>query len=208
MSSLLDLARDLGINLVDTAPAYGNSESRLGALLNDRHHWVICTKAGERFDGQHSTFDFSPQGLRSSVENSLLSLRTDYLDVVLLHLPDDDNAVLASDAMASLSRMKDKGMVRAIGASTKSVSAGLRVVEESDVVMVAYHQEDTSQQVVLDAARQNECGVLIKKGLASGHSRSPTKNLAFLMDSSMSSVIVGTINPDHLTENVTAVKPG
>ena len=203
--NLLALARDLGINLVDTAPAYGNSESRLGALLTDRHHWVICTKAGERYEGQSSSFDFSPQGLTLSVETSLLRLRTDYLDVVLLHLPDDDSAVLASDAMASLRKMKDKGMVRAIGASTKSASAGLRALEESEVVMVAYHREDTSQQVVLDAAHNTDRGVLIKKGLASGHSRSPTENLDFLMNSTMSSVVVGTINPVHLTENVTAV---
>ena len=48
---LLELARDLGINLIDTAPAYGNSEQRLGALLKgQRHEWVICSKVGEEFE--------------------------------------------------------------------------------------------------------------------------------------------------------------
>ncbi|HID48445.1 MAG TPA: aldo/keto reductase, partial [Chromatiales bacterium] len=44
---LLGLARDLGLNLVDTAPAYGNSEERLGKLLPDKNDWIIVTKVGE-----------------------------------------------------------------------------------------------------------------------------------------------------------------
>ena len=51
---LLKLARDLGINLIDTAPAYGRSEERLGPLLRgQRQDWVIVSKVGEEFaDGQ------------------------------------------------------------------------------------------------------------------------------------------------------------
>ncbi len=53
-ADLLALARDLGINLIDTAPAYGRSEERLGPLLRgQREHWVIVSKVGEEFvDGQ------------------------------------------------------------------------------------------------------------------------------------------------------------
>jgi aryl-alcohol dehydrogenase-like predicted oxidoreductase len=64
---LLDAARDAGINLLDTAPAYGSSEARLGALLAGRRHdWVICTKAGESFDAGRSRHDFSPAAIRHS----------------------------------------------------------------------------------------------------------------------------------------------
>src|SRR5690606_5749350 len=49
-ASIIALARDLGINLIDTAPAYGNSEERLGKLLKgQREDWIICSKAGEEF---------------------------------------------------------------------------------------------------------------------------------------------------------------
>jgi len=51
VSDLLATAKDLGINLLDTAPAYGSSEQRLGRLLRDRDDWVICTKVGEEFTG-------------------------------------------------------------------------------------------------------------------------------------------------------------
>ncbi|MCX5690058.1 MAG: aldo/keto reductase, partial [Planctomycetota bacterium] len=60
-AGLLAKAMSLGINLIDTAPAYGTSEARLGVILKgQRDRWVICTKVGETFENDRSTFDFSP----------------------------------------------------------------------------------------------------------------------------------------------------
>jgi aryl-alcohol dehydrogenase-like predicted oxidoreductase len=70
-ASLLSEAQDLGINLIDTAPAYGNSEERLGKLLaGQRDRWLICSKVGEEFEHGQSRFDFTPEHTRSSVETS------------------------------------------------------------------------------------------------------------------------------------------
>ena len=64
---LLDTARALGINLIDTAPAYGTSEARLGTLLrNQRNDWLLCTKVGETFANGTSTYDFSPEQVQHS----------------------------------------------------------------------------------------------------------------------------------------------
>ena len=67
IESLLDLAHDLGINLLDTAPAYGTSQERLGRLLGVRRpDWVIVSKVGEIFENGVSieagelTVDLSP----------------------------------------------------------------------------------------------------------------------------------------------------
>jgi hypothetical protein len=69
---LLAQARELGINLIDTAPAYGRSEERLGPLLRgQRDEWVIVSKVGEEFDDGQSHFDFSAAHTRRSVERSL-----------------------------------------------------------------------------------------------------------------------------------------
>src|SRR5690606_11813662 len=74
-AGLLAVARAGGINLLDTAPAYGSSEERLGQLLKgQRQHWVLCSKVGEEFDGQHSHFDFSAEHTRMSIERSLRRL--------------------------------------------------------------------------------------------------------------------------------------
>ena len=76
--ALLRQARELGINLIDTAPAYGVSEQRLGPLLRgQRDEWVIVSKSGEEFEQGQSHFDFSPAHTRLSVERSLKRLETE-----------------------------------------------------------------------------------------------------------------------------------
>ena len=100
MKQLLETAAELGVNLLDTAPAYGNSEERLGSLFRDqirkrRSDWVLCSKAGEEFSAGESRFDFSANAITASVERSLQRLGTDYLDVVLVHSSGDDERLLA-----------------------------------------------------------------------------------------------------------------
>jgi len=71
---LLRQARDLGINLIDTAPAYGRSEERLGPLLRgQRQDWVIVSKVGEEFVDGQSTHDFSavPSAILMSTHSPL-----------------------------------------------------------------------------------------------------------------------------------------
>ena len=69
---LLRTAKRLGINLLDTAPAYGESESRIGKLLaKEISDWIIATKVGEEFDGNQSHFDFSPEAIEASVYRSI-----------------------------------------------------------------------------------------------------------------------------------------
>ena len=60
VTALLEAARQLGVNLIDTAPAYGESERRLGRLLeNRRDAFVLCTKCGEQYLNGRSVYDFS-----------------------------------------------------------------------------------------------------------------------------------------------------
>ena len=92
IKNLLSVASELGINLLDTAPAYGVSEERIGKLLQGRRHdWVISTKAGEEFFNGLSTYDFSPEAITQSIERSLQLLRTDYIDIVLVHSNGEDD---------------------------------------------------------------------------------------------------------------------
>ena len=79
--NLLDLAQSLGINLLDTAPAYGSSEQRIGRLLSNRANWVICTKIGEELLHGRSFLNFTADHVHHSIERSLRNLNTDYLDI-------------------------------------------------------------------------------------------------------------------------------
>ncbi len=215
ISALLEQAREAGVNLLDTAPAYGSSEQRIGRLLPDRDQWLLCTKVGEIFAGGGSRFDFSADHARASVEQSLRHLRTDYLDLVLIHSDGGDLDILDhSGCLEALCRMREKGLLRAVGMSSKTIEGGLRAIELTDVLMLAYNRSDNSQAPVIEQARKAGKGVLIKKGLASGHAvrasareenHSVEENFRFIFQRpGISSIIAGTINPDHLRENIAA----
>ena len=206
---LLACAADLGINLIDTAPAYGSSEQRLGKLLpGPRERWVLCTKVGEEFAGGKSHHDFSPAAVRESVERSLRRLRTDWLDLVLVHSDGNDLDLIAhSGALETLAELKRAGKLRAFGMSTKTLAGGLRAAECCDLLMVTWNLADESQLPVIDRCHQLGTGVLIKKALASGHAATggdPVR-AAFtrlLGHPGVASLVVGTIDPAHLRANV------
>ncbi|MFG0330088.1 MAG: aldo/keto reductase [Phycisphaerales bacterium] len=207
--ALLETARELGVNLIDTAPAYGTSEARLGALLpGDRDEWVIGTKAGEEFVDGASRFDFSPAAIRASVERSRRRLRVDTLDFVLLHSDGADLRRLDEDrALEPLLELREAGVVREVGVSTKTVEGGLRALElGAGVVMVTLNPQHQDELPVIEAARRAGAGVLIKKALGSGHlagASGADAALRFALGTpGVSSVIVGTLNPAHLRANV------
>lgn len=217
VSALLAKAQELGINLLDTAPAYGSSEQRLGRLLGDRDDWVICSKVGEEFIAGKSFFDFSAEHARRSVERSLRDMRTDYLDIVLIHSDGQDRKILdSSDCPETLLKMREEGLIRAVGMSTKTVDGGMKAAEMLDAVMVTYNPSMLDDSEVIDHAYFLEKGILVKKALNSGHDcvvsddtsavSLAERNLRFALDrDGVSSVIVGTINLDHLADNVASV---
>ncbi len=207
--NLLAQARELGINLIDTAPAYGTSEERLGQLLEKRNDWVVVTKTGEEFSNGVSRFDFSDTHTRMSVERSLKRLRTDYLDLVLIHSDGTDEAILQQgDCVAVLQECKRKGLIRAIGMSTKTPAGALRAVRELDVVMLTYNLQQHDDKDAIALAHKLGKGVLIKKGLMSGHVKQEGRDLVreslalVLREPGVHSMIAGTINPAHLAANV------
>lgn len=207
--SLLDQARHLGINLIDTAPAYGHSEERLGQLLSHRQDWIIVSKAGEEFDNGESHFDFSPTHLRQSVQRSLKRLGTDYLDVLLIHSDGNDLALIEQQGVLdTVAGLKKEGLIRAGGMSTKTVEGGLAALRDSDVAMVTYNLAHREELPVIEHAARHHKGILVKKAFASGHAcqsgQDPvTESLATILGTDgVSAVIAGTINGAHLEENV------
>ncbi len=212
-SHLIDLARDLGINLIDTAPAYGISEQRLGPLLKgQRQDWVICSKVGEEFNEGESSFDFSAKHTRFSIERSLQRLDTDVIDIVLVHSDGNDIKVVdQEEVLDELQRCKQEGLIRAFGVSTKTVDGGLRAAEKTDAVMATFNLDYRDEQPVIDYCEQHHKGLLIKKAFASGHicleGEDPIQaSMDFIFShAGVSSAIVGTINPEHLKANVEAV---
>jgi aryl-alcohol dehydrogenase-like predicted oxidoreductase len=115
-------ARELGINLFDTAQAYGfgASERFLGRALRHelearRDDVVIATKGGLRLGDDGLVRDSSPAWLRSGVEESLRALGVDYLDIYQLHWPDPD--VPFAETAEALGELVQEGKIRHVGVS-------------------------------------------------------------------------------------------
>jgi len=200
---LLNGVHDLGCTLIDTAPAYGLSEERIGRAIGHRRgEFVLSTKVGETFAEGKSTFDFTRAGVEASLQRSLDRLRTDVLDIVFVHSNGDDERILReTDVVAVLTEWKQSGRIRAIGLSGKTVSGARTAMAWADVLMVEYHLEDRSHADVITEASQRGIGVFVKKGLASGK-LPPEDALRFVLSHpGVTSVIVGGLNLDHFAAN-------
>jgi len=108
-TDLIDTALDLGINLIDTAPSYGDAETRLGHLLKHRRqHVILSTKVGYGIDGID---DWTGPCITAGIERALRRLQTDWLDIVHLHSCDLD-ILQRGDVIAALTRAVQQGHVR------------------------------------------------------------------------------------------------
>jgi len=198
---------DLGINLIDTAPAYGIAEERLGQLLSQLSSHrpdeiVLSSKVGERFVDGKSIYEFGADAVIKSVEESLRKLKTDHLDLLMIHSNGDDLHILnETDTVAAMQKLKQAGKVTAIGLSGKTVEGARASLEWADVLMAEFHIQDDSHLSVMREAQESGIGVLVKKGLAAGH-LDPQAAIEFVLsESSVDSLVLGGLNLDHFASN-------
>lgn len=157
-------AFEAGITHFDTAPyyGYGLSESRLGQALAGmhRHRFTLSTKVGRLVEqgsasdngfavqGRHAVFDYSRDGVMRSVEESLRRLRTDHVDILLLHdigsLVHGEHAPAVlrqalDEALPAMASLRDLGICRAIGIGVNEESVCLEVMPrfELDTILLA-----------------------------------------------------------------------
>ncbi|MEV0290776.1 MULTISPECIES: aldo/keto reductase [unclassified Kribbella] len=132
-----------GIGYFDTAPLYGAgaAERRLGNALRwvDRESFRVSTKAGRRVVGDRVEYDFSADGIKASVAESLARLGLDRVDVVHLHDPDDHVEQALNEAYPVLDELRRQGVIGAIGIGMNSPAIPARFVRETeiDVVLIA-----------------------------------------------------------------------
>ena len=208
IAALLESAAQLGVNLIDTAPAYGESEERLGSFVKThRDQIVLCTKCGEQYVEGRSIYNFSRSAVIASAEESLRHLRTDYIDLLLLHSDGHDVEILTqTDALEGLAQLKQSGKIRAAGISAKTEAGILEAARTLDVVMAPFSQKESTLAADLANAHDRGIGVLAIKGLFSGHLE-PRDAIEYVMRQEfIDALIVGTINPTHLADAVTVAE--
>lgn len=202
---IINRAIDLGVNFIDTARAYGDSEEKIGMALKERRsECIIASKTASR----------DANGAMKELELSLKNLQTDFIDLYQLHTVSDSetfNTVISHNgALGALRKAQSQGKVKHIGITIHRDIKTMRSAIKSgefETIMLAYSpldQEGVAEEI-LPMAKSHDMGVIIMKPLSGGllclpeHER---KNLDY------DPIVAGSIRYVIANENVSVVIPG
>ncbi len=172
-------ALDLGVNYIDTAPTYGNSEEVLGEVLaGERRPFILSTKLSGTAP-EYRTRDTAY--LRGAVERSLRLLRRDKVDILMIHEPDRpgqldwwaDPEGVGGPVLELLDELKREGIIRftGLGGTTSHELARLVGTGKFDVVLTAYNYSLLWREAALEifpAARARGVGIVLGSPLQQG----------------------------------------
>ena len=169
----IEVALDLGVNWIDTAPFYGwgRAEQIAGkALRGKRDNVYIFTKCGTLPDGQGgSREDLSPANIRGEVEASLRRLHTDFIDLYQFHDPDPHTAI--EESWTVMQQLIQEGKVRYGGLSNHTIELMERALTVGPITsnQHQYHLLNRAiEQDVLPFSQQHGIGFLAWSPRASG----------------------------------------
>jgi aryl-alcohol dehydrogenase-like predicted oxidoreductase len=178
VARLLGSALDAGLNVIDTAECYEDSETLIGRALGARRAEVhLFTKCGHA--GGWTRADWRPAALLSSIERSLRRLATDHVDLIQLH-----SCSLAQlrkgDVIAALERARERGWARYIGYSGDGEAARYAIeCGRFDTLQTSVSIADQQAlDLTLPLARERRLGVIAKRPLANvawRHARKPSE---------------------------------
>ena len=238
VSRLLNAALDAGLNVIDTAECYEDSEALIGRAVGERRaDYHLFTKCGH--GGGWGRGDWRPASLLRSIERSLVRLATDHVDLVQLH-----SCSLAElqkgAAIEALERARERGLTRYIGYSGDGDAARYAVeCGRFDTLQTSVSIADQEAiDLTLPLARRARMGVIAKRPLANvawRYSRKPDSyyedywrrlrrlDYPFLRDPARAvatalrftlaqpgvhTAIVGTARPERWTDNAALVAQG
>ncbi|MGC9522347.1 MAG: aldo/keto reductase [Anaerolineae bacterium] len=168
-AEVLNVALDNGINFLDTAACYNNSEELIGRTISHRRdEFVLATKAGH-VAGGYVGESWTAETVRDSIERSLKRMRTDHLDIVQLHTCGVE-VLERGDVIEALQEAKAAGKTRFIGYSGDNESA--RWAVESglfDTLQTSFNLVDQSARFRLfGPAKGQNMGIIVKRPIANG----------------------------------------
>lgn len=212
-------ALEMGYEHIDTAQAYDN-EKEVGQGIKQsgvaRDKFFLTTKIFP------DDMKFQPEKLAEAAKRSLENLDTDYVDLLLLHWPDD--RVPLSETIPALCELQKQGLTRHIGVSNFNIADIIEAEKYADVPIVVnqveFHpfiKQNTLQtflnnhHILLEAysplARGDVFDNDIIKEIADKHNVTPAQiSLAWILSDKHRVAIPKTSNPDHLQGNLDAIK--
>jgi len=204
-ANALDRAIDLGVNFIDTARGYGDSEVKIGPVLRRRRGEVyIATKTGKR----------SAKEAMAELETSLRNLQTDHIDLYQAHWVCNsdvlDQVLAPGGALEAFRKAKEQGKIGHYGITMHRHHAAIRRAIETDLfetIMLAYNpiDEEGMGPELIPLAAKHDMGVIIMKPLSGGVLVSPPGSPKV---DGLDPVVAGTLRGIAINPHVTTVIPG
>ncbi|GAE31082.1 aldo/keto reductase [Halalkalibacter hemicellulosilyticus] len=196
VNAILQRAKEVGINIIDTAECYGDhlSESFIGNYLkqDEREDWIVATKFGHKFHGAFDrTNHWSAEEVIQQLDESLKALKTDYIDLYQFHSGSDE-AFRNDGLWTALDKQIQAGKVRhlgiSIGANDNIYQTDMASEFNASVIQVVYNRlEREPEEKVFSSCERQQLGVLARVPLASGFLSGKYKPGASFVDSDVRS---------------------
>ncbi|MDB5305511.1 MAG: aldo/keto reductase [Phycisphaerales bacterium] len=173
---VLHLLLDSGVNLLDTAASYHGSEELIGnAVASRREQYVLVSKCGHTLPDVKGA-EWSPELIAGTIDRSLRNLKTDRLDVMLLHSCGLD-ILKKGEALGALVKAREAGKVRYVGYSGDNEEAAYAATLPDVAVleMSLSIADQANIRTALPKARENNLGVLAKRSIANAAWKDPSE---------------------------------
>ncbi len=203
----LHSAFDLGVNFIDTARSYSDSEEKIGKALaeyNDRDKIIIATKARKQ----------TAEEMAESIEESLQILQTDYIDLYQVHDLKEgqlETVTGPGGAIEALQEAKEAGKIGHIGLSGHRPNAMIPAIRSGHFATAQIPLNIIDYPLFKDnipAAQEEEVGLIIMKPLCGGLMESAPRALRFVLSHPVSTAIPGMDSPEEVQENVAVGQKG
>ena len=228
---------DAGINLIDTAPDYGLSEERIGRYVSSRRkEYILATKCGcdPKDKGGQGEHIWRREHLLGNIEGSLKRLRTDHVDILQLHNPPADTAPV-DELVEALREIRSQGLTKFISVSTTTPSLEQYLaMGVFDTFQIPYSCNQPGHHDAMMKVGEAGAGVIVRGGIGRGgpagailkrvnmdawnaakldelcgDMKPPELILRYTLSHPWChTAIVGTMNLDHLKDNVAAAEKG
>lgn len=199
---LIREANNKGINFIDTARGYNESENLIGEALEliGRDKFYLATKSMKR--------DYS--GMLEEVNTSLEQLRTDYIDLYQFHnvrsFDELDIIMGENGALKALKEVKAKGLIKEIGITSHSPEILSKAIDTGEfaTIQCPYNPVERQAEEVFKKAKEMNIGVIVMKPLAGGAIRNGELSLRFIVDNpNITVAIPGMDDLEQITINAT-----
>lgn len=162
---------DNGVNFIDTAPIYnkGISEQVVGkATEGRRDKLIIATKCGVYHHGNHVVKDSQRDNILSECDLSLKNLKTDYIDLYIVHWPDNNTGF--EETFSAMESLKKSGKIRYVGVSNFSLAQVIESEDYGDIVAVQppYSMVNRSQEKFMKWVHDHGIGTMTYGSLGAG----------------------------------------